>query len=256
MCRLSDLLEPLSNFAKAALRNGVLRDSLAAIHGDLLKFNEKAYSVIVDARGQPKLMVSFRTFRRMQWIPFEDEFGKIEKNVAHHVEALRVAASGDILSNTIDVQENQKQQERTNVLNWLSESWYEERHQTVSSKRHEGTGDCLLQHDAFQQWSTSSSSSLMWCYGSPGAGKMVLTSNVVEYITKERALDQGVAVLFFYCDYQQQQQQETHEIPDVVCALIKQLFQATSEVAENILQAYRDSHSPSVVGNCEDFIAA
>ena len=52
------------------------------------------------------------------------------------------------------------------------------RHQDVRSKRLDGTGDWLLQHDRFCLWRDSASNvgsnSTLFCYGMPGSGKTIL----------------------------------------------------------------------------------
>jgi len=66
-----------------------------------------------------------------------------------------------------------------NLLQMLSPLESPKRHQDMQSKRHDGSGKWLLQHEQFCIWRdstkpTASSVRILPCYGIPGAGKTII----------------------------------------------------------------------------------
>jgi len=55
--------------------------------------------------------------------------------------------------------------ERESFLDWISKIDFEKSHDDIYAKKHEGTGDWLIQKQEFQTWFSSSKSSLLWCLG-------------------------------------------------------------------------------------------
>jgi hypothetical protein len=93
--RFTDFLGPLNAYASAPNLHSqqLLQDCLAATYGDLLRFCQKAYSVFYDEKsGKKRSMPVVRTFLRLQWVPFEAEFGAIEIDLKHHLHVLSLAS--------------------------------------------------------------------------------------------------------------------------------------------------------------------
>ncbi|RYC65916.1 hypothetical protein CHU98_g284 [Xylaria longipes] len=91
--------------------------------------------------------------------------------------------------------------DRSKMLDTLSNIAFGDQHLRRTKSRMEGTGKWLLKHQKFHDWETSSSSSILWLTGKIGAGKSVLTSNVVDRYWVDdtsgcEAIDEGFA--FFY----------------------------------------------------------
>ena len=57
------------------------------------------------------------------------------------------------------------EKERECFLDWISTFDFEKVHDSIYAKKHEGTGDWLIQTEEFRTWFSSSKSSLLWCYG-------------------------------------------------------------------------------------------
>lgn len=65
--------------------------------------------------------------------------------------------------------------ENQSLLNWLSHSEHESKHNAVRSSRVEGTGQWLLRHSLFEAWfNDNATCSILWCHGIQGCGKSVL----------------------------------------------------------------------------------
>lgn len=90
--RMVDYLEPFTEYAKSARHFPVVETSLKAVYIDLLTFLRSARRVFVDKSGSPRTWTSWRVFWRVQWIPFQEEFGTIEISMKHHLNVLNHAA--------------------------------------------------------------------------------------------------------------------------------------------------------------------
>jgi hypothetical protein len=89
LSRFGDFLGPLTEYAKASEQKILVRDTLANVYGDLLRLCTQARRVFIDERGVERKRTSWRVFWRIQWVPFEEEFGKIESDLQHHLDVLR-----------------------------------------------------------------------------------------------------------------------------------------------------------------------
>jgi hypothetical protein len=65
-------------------------------------------------------------------------------------------------------------EKRDKFLNWLSSLDPPSRHLDVRTSRIEETGQWFLEDQIVQKWETGPSSSVLLCFGIPGAGKTVL----------------------------------------------------------------------------------
>jgi hypothetical protein len=249
ICRFGDFLAPLAEYAKIPQDQKTLVESLSTVYGDFLVFCQKAHAVFVDERGRRRKMTAFRIFWRVQWMPFEAEFGSIEDDLRHHLQILKHSSSAIAVLATLDVLAQQRLQVKEDLLNWLSEFPYEERHEERYSKKHPGTGDWLLQHDKFQDWIKSTGSAVLWCHGGPGTGKSFLAANVLEHITSQKALDEEIGIAFVYYDHQAAAQQGRNH---VVRAMLKQLCRTLKLSPEHLLEAKRKALP---VGSIEDLKA-
>jgi len=249
ICRFGDFLAPLVEYSKIPQDYKTLVDSLSAVYGDFLVFCQKAHTVFVDERGRTRKMTAFRVFWRVQWVPFETEFGTIEDDLRHHLQVLQQSSSAIAVTATLDVLAQQRAQVKEDLLSWLSDFPYEQRHEERYAKKHPGTGDWLIQHDKFQSWVQSPSSTVLWVYGGPGTGKSFLAANVLEHITSKKALDEDAGIAFVYYDHQVAAQQDRNH---AVRAMLKQLCRTRKVAPEHLLQAKQKALP---VGSAEDLKA-
>jgi hypothetical protein len=94
-------------------------------------------------------------------------------------------------------QDNQKNQV---ILDWLSPVDYSSQQSGFIRGRQEGTGEWLLKSKQFEDW-ISQNSQILFCPGIPGAGKTVITSIVVEYLSTKFENDAGVGIGYIYCNF-------------------------------------------------------
>ena len=139
---------------------------------------------------------SVRQFWRAQCVPFDDEFGKLERQFQHHLSVIQHSSQAEQLNliqkinqdadeelhrvrqrdksklyylsilmtspplNTTDIAE-----ERKSCLNWISKHDCENEHDTILFKRYLGTGNWLIEHHKFQEWLSSLTFTILWCFG-------------------------------------------------------------------------------------------
>jgi ankyrin repeat domain-containing protein 50 len=111
LCRLGDFLEPLAEYAKASAREELVLEALANVYRNLLQFCKQAHEVFTE-KGLRRNWVSWRNTWRILWIPFEEEFGKIESDMQHHLDVLRHSAQALVLNVTLEASRLEKNKER------------------------------------------------------------------------------------------------------------------------------------------------
>ncbi|KAI9777778.1 MAG: hypothetical protein M1839_008573 [Geoglossum umbratile] len=145
----------------------------------------------------------------------------------------------DILS--ADVQEGvdkllyvQHDHEHGTILDWLTPIDYGPLQSDLLNRRKEGTGQWLLNSKEFQMW-LSTAKQTLFCPGNPGAGKTIMTSIVVDYLSMKFENDNSVGIAFLYCNFQRQQEQK---LADLLASLLKQLVQQQPSIPENVKSLY------------------
>ena len=79
--------------------------------------------------------------------------------------------------NTVNVSNNfTGDDDRSNIVAWLSPLDPKSRHQDIQERRLENVGEWLLQSEEFRSWCTGgggdeSDNGVLFCYGNPGVGK-------------------------------------------------------------------------------------
>ena len=76
---------------------------------------------------------------------------------------------------------------------------------TAGNKRHESTGNWLLESSSFTRWQHEACS-FLWLYGKAGSGKTVLSSTVVQSLTLQ-VQNRNAAIAYFYFDFQSRDKQ-------------------------------------------------
>ena len=127
------------------------------------------------------------------------------------------------ISETRQFQKNWYQNEEDQkILHWYSRFNFEQKQQDILSKRHTGTGQWLLDLEAFKGWRDAQvpQSATFWCPGAPGAGKSVMAAAVIENL-QQSFKGTGIVTIYIYCDYKDRERQTTSNL---LADLIKQLI--------------------------------
>ncbi|KAI9888557.1 MAG: hypothetical protein M1814_006827 [Vezdaea aestivalis] len=120
------------------------------------------------------------------------------------------------------------------VLDWLSPLDMHQKQLDILAKRDGNSGQWLLEHADFLEWAANDRGSVLWCPGDPGSGKTVMTSIVLDHLTRQTS-DTDSAVAFLYCDYQDQNNQTATKL---IASLIKQLV----IIKESAMEALQELH--------------
>jgi Cdc6-like AAA superfamily ATPase len=103
------------------------------------------------------------------------------------------------------------------------------------SRRQEGTGEWVFESIEFKTWLNGTSETL-FCPGIPGAGKTMLASIVVDYLSKMiRAEDVGIA--YIYCTYRNRLEQTPIRL---LASLLKQLLLERRFIPESLKKLYEN----------------
>ncbi|KAK3723498.1 hypothetical protein LTR37_001750 [Vermiconidia calcicola] len=144
------------------------------------------------------------------WTLLASSSGQIGKLLAQQTESLEVLDTMgnqiDTLERTIEGQTVMLQNmrldvERQRVLDWLADDVQEKLHDHIKRGRVPETGQWLLEHQKFMQWTEQESgSSVLWCPGDMGSGKTNLCSIVIDELRKKTYGSQ-IGMAFFYFTY-------------------------------------------------------
>lgn len=149
-----------------------------------------------------------------------------------------------------DLQDQLKAEERRGLLTWLSRIPYREHHHMAYRDVLPGTGLWLLQKAEFLSWRTSSSSSILWLHGIPGAGKSKLSAVVIQKLLEDAAgVEDAAPVAYFYCSRENTESCRA-DATEILRAILKQLSCSSpdgqvrhtiaAEYKQRLLDAERD----------------
>ncbi|CRG86823.1 Voltage-dependent N-type calcium channel subunit alpha-1B [Talaromyces islandicus] len=239
--RLSDQLHILDLFTRNNSNEPLLHSTLVAIYGSILAFCRYARRAFV-GQGNMKRSNSFAMLAKVQWAPFEEQFGRIQSNLKHHTENLDRISAAMTLNSTLAVQEDMKkvslndQNERREFLDWISKENIEENHEIIRQKRLENTGSWLFEHGNYKKWAQGEKTGPLWLFGPAGTGKSILASTVIDHFSKN---DDSVSVIYIYFKGEDTIMQ--HSLVDVLSMLMKQLCWNIEVLPEQVLEFYRTS---------------
>jgi hypothetical protein len=132
----------------------------------------------------------------------------------------------------------QVHQQHYTVMQWLSQTDFPAQQHDIISRRHEGTGQWLLDSPEFTGWLQGANKTL-FCPGIPGAGKTMMAAIAIDLLSRLSREDVGVAYLF--CNYKSQYDQ-SQTLHGLLSALLKQLVQSRIDLAAPVTHLY-DNHS-------------
>src|SRR6202034_3115190 len=120
----------------------------------------------------------------------------------------------------------QGDQDRQEILDWLTPVDYGPQQSDYLKRRQRGTGQWLLDSAKYQTWLNIGRQAL-FCLGIPGAGKTILTSIIVDDLITRFQNDPTVNIVYIYCNFQRKDEQK---IDDLLASLLKQLAQGQSSL--------------------------
>lgn len=113
----------------------------------------------------------------------------------------------------------QDEEERLEILNWLTPAEYAPQQQDFIGRRQAGTGQWLLNSTEYQTW-LNTEGQILFCPGIPGAGKTILTAVTVDDLLARFEQDADAGVAYVYCNFRRHDNQKAE---DLIASLLKQL---------------------------------
>ncbi|KAF4340163.1 TPR repeat [Fusarium beomiforme] len=136
-------------------------------------------------------------------------------------------------------------QQRREVLQWVSDIPYL-KHQTEAFRDVlKGTGQWLLRGEAYLKWKSSSTFSILWIHGIPGAGKTKLMSIIInDLVERKQSATQPIAYFFAMRSTTDARRTDPEEI---LRSILLQIVASdpSSPISPMLLQAYsnRQKHN-------------
>ncbi|KAL4877133.1 hypothetical protein BJY04DRAFT_230933 [Aspergillus karnatakaensis] len=130
------------------------------------------------------------------------------------------------------------------------------RQHDIIRKRARGTGTWFLESTKFRTWLKQGRQTL-FCPGIPGSGKTMMAALAVEYLQSLFVNDSDAHVLYLFCSYQPQQDQDAESL--MLC-LLRQLVSGQERIPPHINSMFRKHNRqrtrPSLSEISEAFLAA
>ncbi|KAF4466483.1 ankyrin repeat [Fusarium albosuccineum] len=129
---------------------------------------------------------------------------------------------------------------RKEFLELLSPGDYTLKYHDSINRRQPGTGEWFLESPEYQDW-VNKDQQTIFCPGIPGAGKTIMASIVIENLTKRCWNDPDVGVAYFFCDFNDRENQTTGSF---VASVLKQLLKNRSrfpDCLETLYERYKSS---------------
>jgi hypothetical protein len=176
-----------------------------------------------------------RVWKRLKWEP--EDIQELRSRLSTNISLLNAFNGQLTRDNTVKLVRYQDDQQRRDIINWLTPIDYSSQQLDFIDRRQEGTGQWLLDSDKFQEWLDKSRQTL-FCPGIPGAGKTMIAAIVVDHLCTKFQNDASVGVAYLYCNFRSQDKQKP---TDLLASLLRQLVQEQPSVPESVQRLY-DCH--------------
>jgi tetratricopeptide (TPR) repeat protein len=119
-------------------------------------------------------------------------------------------------------------------MKWLSPIDMEEIRSRESQRRTQPCGEWLLRHEVFQAWLQSQHRAI-WISGSPGSGKTVLSTCIIDTVRDHIESDPKQVLAFFFCDKSDEHCQSALSI---LTSIIGQVLAQLDDIPNHVYTAY------------------
>ena len=190
-----------------------------------------------------------RIVQRLRW-PFRKEdvhqaveqLHRIQSTIAQQI---TLAVTEHIQLDSAAARQILDDQQEQRIKDWLSPLNFVAQQKAIYESHCSGTGTRFLQSRQFDAWKKSPTS-IIWCVGSPGAGKTYLSSIIINELQEncQAGLD---IVLVVYCRYDDP---ECQNLANIVGDLLKQCLKGR-QAPDNLVELFRTHCSTNTRPTCE-----
>ncbi|KAL8717410.1 MAG: hypothetical protein Q9225_005341 [Loekoesia sp. 1 TL-2023] len=167
--------------------------------------------------------------------------GKIGREVVRAIKT--ETANIDVIKEgvaSLHIKEDEKQ--RREILSWFSPLDFFKTQQDNFMRHVEGTGQWLIDSEAFRSWLTGPNHTLC-CAGIPGAGKSVLASIVVDFLQKQYTSNRSIATAAIYCNFKEMEVQSPENLIASLCVQILEDYAPAPQALVKIYESHKGKHS-------------
>ncbi|CAG8419070.1 unnamed protein product [Penicillium salamii] len=182
-----------------------------------------------------KRSIAKQVWKRLKWEPTEIQ--ELRSRISSNVILLNSFNGRLVRDNVAKLVQHQDDQERQEILNWLSPTNYATQQSDYFGRRGQETGQWLLDSSEFQSWTSGSRDSL-FCPGIPGAGKTILASVIIEELHDKFGSEDGIAISYVYCNFKRQNEQSAVSL---LSNILKQVVQTQDPFPSDVKVMY-DRH--------------
>lgn len=191
-----------------------------------------------------------RIWKRLTVEP--EDIRNLRSRVNDNIVLLNAFTLQQIKDDTTKLVVDQKTRGKQAILDWLTPIDYYPQQNECVRQRQPGTGQWLLDSAEFRDWVKAENETL-FCPGIPGAGKTILTSIVVEELSKRFDGDGNIAIAYIYCNFKRQHEQSCENI---LASLLKHLAQRRPQLPQVIEALYERCETDKARPSLDDFSVA
>ena len=170
-------------------------------------------------------------WKRLKWEP--EDIQQLRSRITSNIGLLNAFTSGLTRDSVITLVQNQEDQGRQGILDWITQIDYAPQQSDNIRRRQAGTGQWLLDSAEFKAWLEDERT--LFCPGIPGSGKTILTSTVVDELFARFGNDSNIGIAYIYCNYRRQHEQN---LEDLFASLLKQLIQEQPLTPDSVKALY------------------
>ncbi|KAH8689939.1 ankyrin repeat-containing domain protein [Talaromyces proteolyticus] len=193
--------------------------------------------------------------KALHWPIKEAYMKKIMEDITEYISLFSFALTLDETNNVLDIRQ------KTTETNTLVRSLHEQKREEIKNRRGDeiarwlsapdssvdymhalrtkaqNTGNWLIQEQRYKEWKLHPNT--FWLNGTPGSGKTVLSSTVLEDLLGHRATNMNIAVIYFYF----KADDATKRTPEgMLRSLLKQIFDCGGKNSEVMIELFGDGN--------------